>query len=170
MIKDYCDRCKEELSDSDKKIGKNYGSFTVLRLDKKEKNSKYYLCRCSCGNEQVCKGDFLVTGRTKRCFECKRNAHTKHGMRYKPIYAVWREMKSRCLNPNNYSYQSYGGRGISVCERWMEFIPFYEDMGDAPEGMQIDRIDNDKGYSKENCRWATPKQNYANRGRKNNGE
>jgi hypothetical protein len=72
-------------------------------------------------------------------------------------------MKSRCINKNSASYSNYGARGITVCDRWKKFHFFNEDMGDCPDGMSIDRIDNNKGYFKENCRWATTKQQQRNR-------
>lgn len=87
----------------------------------------------------------------------------KHGLYGTKEYACWRAFKNRCLNPNNVQFKDYGGRGITVCERWIEFINFYEDMGPSPEGTEIDRIDNNLGYCKENCRWATKKQNARNR-------
>lgn len=90
----------------------------------------------------------------------------KHGMTETPEYNCWKALKNRCLNPKNIQYKNYGGRGITVCERWLNFINFYEDMGNRPEGCQIDRIDNNKGYCKENCRWTTNKIN--NRNRRNN--
>jgi hypothetical protein len=71
-------------------------------------------------------------------------------------------MKARCLMTANKSYQYYGGRGITVCERWMEFEAFYQDMGDPANGMELDRIDNSKGYSPDNCRWVTHKENSRN--------
>lgn len=75
-------------------------------------------------------------------------------------------MKQRCLNKNREGYKKWGGRGITVCKRWMKFENFYKDMGERPEGMTIDRIDNSKGYHKSNCKWATPKE-QSNNTRKN---
>lgn len=74
----------------------------------------------------------------------------------------WRGMKARCLNPNDPRFKDYGGRGITVCERWNVFANFLADMGERPEGTSLDRIDNTLGYSKENCRWAKPKDQQRN--------
>jgi len=88
---------------------------------------------------------------------------TIHGKANSPTYHVWEALKSRCLSHANKQYHSYGGRGITVCPRWDSFENFYADMGERPDGLQIDRIDNDKGYSPDNCRWVTRSENSQNR-------
>lgn len=86
-----------------------------------------------------------------------------HGMSKTKEYQCWRAFKNRCTNPKNIQYPDYGGRGITICKEWMKFEKFFEDMGICPKGYQIDRIDNDKGYYKENCRWTTRTINSRNR-------
>lgn len=91
----------------------------------------------------------------------------KHGMAIKgnvnPTYNSWSQMMSRCYNKNSTRYKYYGRRGIKVCERWKNFTCFFEDMGQRPEGMTLDRIDNSKDYYKENCKWSTKKEQANNR-------
>lgn len=85
-----------------------------------------------------------------------------HGMRKTREYATWSCMQERCRSPNNPAYKNYGARGIKVCKRWATFEQFYADMGPKPLGVDLDRVDNNKGYSPENCRWASRKENIRN--------
>lgn len=82
-----------------------------------------------------------------------KKTYERHGMRRSKAYGIWTGIRNRCNNPNEPAYQNYGGRGISVCQEWSKFTKFYSDMGDPPPGMTLDRVDNDKGYSLENCQW-----------------
>ncbi len=88
---------------------------------------------------------------------------TKHGKTKSRSYNIWVNMRQRCQNPNNPAYKDYGGRGLAVCGEWEDFTAFLRDMGECPEGMTIDRIDNDKGYNRENCRWTDMKTQQRNR-------
>lgn len=87
------------------------------------------------------------------------NVHNKN----RPLYSIWSDMKQRCFNQNHAAYKYYGARSISVCERWLTFENFVEDMGERPTGTSLDRINNDGNYEPGNCRWATPKEQMSNR-------
>ena len=148
--------------------GKRFGKLIVLRRDNDAiGRGTCWICQCNCGNTKSITTQSLSNG-TKSC-GCIRIAKiTKHGMSGTPFHSVWRDMKDRCDNRHNIQYKSYGGRGITVCERWggadNGFENFMHDMGSGyRKGLQIDRIDNNKGYSPDNCRWATPIQNARNR-------
>jgi len=126
-------------------------------------------CLCDCGNEWIGPVKRLKNGGTRSCGCLQREAVTSHGQRYTPLYNIYTKMIDRCINPKNTNYKYYGERGIKVCDRWNHnFKNFYEDMheGYLP-GLQIDRIDNNKGYEPSNCRWATQKENARNK-RNNN--
>jgi len=97
-----------------------------------------------------------------RTRNAKGRYEVSHGMSKTPIHNLWWGMVQRCTDKSRPAYRGYGGRGITVCERWMTFENFYEDMGDKPAGKSLDRIDNDLGYSKDNCRWATQKEQTNN--------
>lgn len=111
-----------------------------------------WVCRCDCGNETRVRTYYLVRGKVTSC-GC---LNTKHGMFNTTEYKTWANMLDRCYNTNCRHYKNYGGRGITVCDRWRDFKSFYEDMGDRPgKGYSLDRIDNSRGYEKSNCRWTT---------------
>lgn len=130
-------------------------------------------CLCQCGNSTSVRLNCLTTGNTTSCGCLGRErrlvsiATHGHGSRKKgkvsPTYESWMGMRMRCLNPKNKHYADYGGRGITICERWDSFEAFLEDMGAKPDGLTIDRIDNESGYSRENCRWATAEQQGRNK-------
>lgn len=145
-------------------VGQEFGRLTVSESVGSGKS----LCKCSCGNEKIVRTQYLLSGNTKSCGCLKRDLTLKrlttHGMTHTKLYSVWNSMMARCNNKRNKQYADYGGRGITVCKEWLNSTTFLEwAMPLWKEGLYIDRIDNDKGYSPENCRFITPYMSSFNR-------
>lgn len=153
--------------------GQQFNRLTVVRYSRTEAGyankgtKRYWLVRCECGVEKEVPTGSLTSGNTKSCGAC-RPTNWKHGHASQRnshrTYASWQAMKSRCTNPNDAGWENYGGRGIKVCERWLDsFDNFLADMGERPLRMTIDRKDNSGDYTPDNCRWATSKVQNSNR-------
>lgn len=147
--------------------GKRFGRLIVVSRSENINRHKTWLCRCDCGVEKIIGSSNLIGG-TKSCGCLKRetiiNIFTTHGMTKSPERMSWKAAKARCFNKNSDKYRDYGGRGITMCSRWVNsFQNFYDDMGVRPPGTSLDRIDNDGNYEPGNCKWSTPKEQQRNR-------
>jgi hypothetical protein len=145
--------------------GKRYGNWQVVQYVGKEK----WECVClSCGHTYFKRKYDVEVQKNKQCSNCfltKTKPTHRHtvGKRATSTYSIWRGILKRCNSPRCKAYKYYGARGIAVCERWMKFENFLADMGEHPDGLSIDRVNNDGNYEPLNCRWATAKEQASNR-------
>lgn len=143
-------------------VGRQSGRLLCL-----EEAGKSVICGCACGSTvTLLRGNFLACyTQSCGCLQKQRasEASTTHGFSGTAMYNAWKIMRKRCSDPAHENYKHYGGRGIKVCARWEEFANFLADMGERPEGMELDRKDNDRDYEPGNCRWVSHKDNCNNR-------
>lgn len=152
-------------------IGQVIGKWTILshqNIKKQKYRKTYFLCECSCGTKSLIQTSRLIYKRVNSCKFC---APKKHGFNKTPTLRSWNGAKNRCNNPNSKDYVNYGGRGIKFSPLWDKFENFLADMGIKPEGLTLDRINNDGNYEPGNCIWATISQQNSNqRKRKHKGK
>ena len=145
--------------------GHRFGRLVALGMIKQKPTT--WLCQCDCGCVHAVVTGSLRRGFTKSCGCLQKEGlsarRKSHGMTGTPTYGSWVEMRVRCNNANTPNYHRYGGRGITICDRWQKFENFYEDMGEKPSEIHsLDRIDNDGNYEPDNCKWSTPKEQSRN--------
>lgn len=151
--------------------GQRFGRLVVVERAGTSRNRQaMWRCRCDCGKKIAVQGYHLRTGHTQSCGcfhrDQTKRANTTHGEEGTRLYGIWRGMKSRCYNPNVQKYKDYGGRGIKICEEWLDDFQAFYDWAMShgyTDALSIDRIDVDGNYEPSNCRWATAKEQRHNR-------
>lgn len=146
-------------------IGQTFHRLKVVGVsDKKSGGHRLLTCSCECGAERYVRAHSLRSGVTKSCGCLHKEVKRVHGLFGTDEYNVYNGMMQRCNNTKHPSYSRYGGRGIKVCDRWLESpLNFLSDMGERPDGLSLDRIDNDGDYEPSNCRWATWEEQARNK-------
>ena len=142
-----------------------FTKLTPIGVFDKINSRARWLCKCECGNTKLVSVSNLLNGHTRSCGCLKQtnDQNKTHGMTRSKSYVVWANMNQRCFDPKATHFKHYGGRGITVSEDWKKFENFFADMGEPPIGLTIDRINNNGNYEKNNCRWATYKQQALNK-------
>lgn len=178
-LRPYCGKCKLPQGKSHKfkdLTGQKFNMFTVIKVDRFTPHGTYWLCKCDCGELDSVRTDMLTLNRIKSC-GC---VHYAEGFKNKikikntKIYTTWNSMKARCYNPNSTHFKDYGGRGIKVCEEWLDkkkgFLNFYNwayqnGFVETKDRKQctLDRINNNGNYEPSNCRWITIQEQQKNK-------
>lgn len=150
------------------RVGERIGSltFAALASQRGDNNRLLGIFRCDCGAQPTLQVGRVLNGRKRLHCGCQtdKGKSRTHGMRNSPEYASWSAMKVRCLDPDNKDYPRWGGRGVTICQAWIDsFVAFYEHIGPRPAGTTLDRINNERGYEPGNVRWATASEQQRNR-------